>query len=433
VRVLIAEDEQVSRHLLEILMEEWGYEAVICEDGLQAWEAMQKADAPQLGIFDWMMPGIDGLELCRRVRQRSDARPTYILFLTAKAQESDIVQGLKAGGDDFVTKPFDQEVLRARLQVGERVLALQERVLEQEQTARQRAEWIAAEKTQALEEANRQLKEQQAQLVQSERLAALGQMAAGIAHELNNPIGFVFNNLTTLDEYVTSLSQYVQEYKKLAEAGRQGSNQKEQAWERIATLARQEDLEYILNDAGPLLQESRDGAERVRRIAKELRDFSRSDAGEWLEADVNKEIETALKFAAPALAEKAQVETQLGELPLLVCCPGQLNQVFTNLLTNAAQAISAEGVVRVFSAVQEGHIHIEVRDTGSGIPGDQLEDIFEAFYTTKKAGQGTGLGLSISKAIVEKHKGSLKVQSEVGRGTCFTIRLPLGGAALGAV
>jgi two-component system, NtrC family, sensor kinase len=427
VRVLIAEDDSTSREILEILLEDWGYEVVVCCDGTEAWNRLQRDDAPPLAILDWMLPGIDGPEICRRVRRLRDDSLPYILFLTARSHKSDMVEALQAGGDDFLVKPFDQEELQARLQVGTRVIRLQQRVLDQERAARAQAEKLADRRSRQLSSANEQLEERQQQLIRSEKLAALGQLAAGVAHELNNPIGYVRSNLDVMYDYTRSLDKYIRLYRALeTQVGKAGiSAPGGDLIEGLNALRSEEDIDYLMRDLSALLQESREGADRLMHIVQALKNLGRADDDEMRPTDLNAEIETALRVSWNELKYRAEVHRDLRPLPLVTCFPIQMNQVLTNLLVNAAQSLGEFGTVTVRSRVEGDYAVLSIADTGDGIPPEILPHIFDAFYTTKKVGEGTGLGLSISKAIIETHKGRIEVDSQKGQGTVFTIHLPL--------
>ncbi|MDD2709445.1 MAG: ATP-binding protein [Verrucomicrobiae bacterium] len=281
-----------------------------------------------------------------------------------------------------------------------------------------------------LGELNRRIKENQAQLIQSEKMASLGQLAAGIAHEINNPVGFVRSNLGTLSGYVGILKRlmdlhicFVQAVQ-AGDAGRQSALMKE-----IDDLAKSEDLAFILDDVDVLLSQSIDGADRVKDIVQNLKSFARLDEAEVMEADLNECIESTLKIVWNELKYKCRVEKKLGKLPMIRCYPGQLNQVFMNLLVNAAQAISEKGDIIIETEAVGQEIVIRISDTGAGILPEQFPKLFTPFYTTKPVGKGTGLGLPISYGIVKKHNGTIQVESAPGKLTTFTIRLPLDGVA----
>ncbi|GMV30872.1 MAG: hypothetical protein AMXMBFR59_29970 [Rhodanobacteraceae bacterium] len=262
----------------------------------------------------------------------------------------------------------------------------------------------------------------QEQLVQSEKMASLGQLAAGIAHEINNPIGYVHSNLGTLQEYLNNLFGLIECYDAaMAQNGPMTAERRTEVAERKRAI----DFSFLVQDLPPLLAESREGIDRVRRIVQDLRDFSRVDRLEsWSLFDLHRGLDSTLGIVWNEIKYKAEVRKEYGNLPLVECLPSQINQVFVNILVNAAQAIEQRGEITVRTGVEPGKVWIEIADTGSGIPPDMLKKIFDPFFTTKPVGKGTGLGLSISYGIVHKHKGDIAVDSQPGRGTTFRITLP---------
>jgi signal transduction histidine kinase len=269
---------------------------------------------------------------------------------------------------------------------------------------------------------NEMLEETQDQLVQSEKMASIGQIAAGVAHEINNPIGFVLSNLGTLDSYLTSLFGLLETY---IEAERAGSGQ-EAALDRVRALRQNVNFDFLRGDIVALVAESRDGILRVKHIVQDLKDFSRGGADEvWEIVNVHDALDRTLNIVRNEVKYKARIETNYGSLPDIECLPSRLHQVFLNLIVNAGQAIEASGTITISTGASGNEIWIRFEDTGCGIPKQHLNRIFEPFFTTKPVGQGTGLGLSVSYSIVQRHEGSIEVESEVGRGTRFTIHLPL--------
>jgi signal transduction histidine kinase len=268
-----------------------------------------------------------------------------------------------------------------------------------------------------------QLERARNQLIQSEKMAAIGQLAAGVAHEINNPIGYVNSNLSMLENYASSMGRYCDAIgdakPQLPEAER----------ERLGELEQEIDLAYLRQDLDSLIAESREGIARVRKIVADLKDFARQDRGEWEEADVNVLLDSALNIVHNELKYKTEVVRQFGQLPPIRCVGGQLEQVFVNLLVNAGQAIPERGTITVRSGTDEGgsHVWIEVEDTGIGIPEQNLAQLFDPFFTTKPVGKGTGLGLSISYGIVQHHGGDIQVESEAGHGCLFRVVLPVAG------
>jgi signal transduction histidine kinase len=265
-------------------------------------------------------------------------------------------------------------------------------------------------------------KQLESQLVQSEKLASLGQLAAGVAHEINNPIGFISSNLGTLDGYFKQLQEMLDAYRDAEEAI--GSSE---LIERLQRLREQVELEFLRDDIPLLIKESKDGIDRVSQIVKDLKDFSRVDANqEWQWVNLQQGIESTLNIVANELKYKADVIKEYQELPDIECLPSQINQVIMNLIVNASQAIGPErGTLTLRTGHEAEKVWIEVQDTGSGIAPQSLQKIFDPFFTTKPVGQGTGLGLSLSYGIVKKHQGQISVRSEVGAGTTFRIELPI--------
>lgn len=285
---------------------------------------------------------------------------------------------------------------------------------------------------QELRALNESLRSAQDQLLQAERLASIGQLAAGVAHEINNPIGYVFSNFGTLQAYLERLFEMLEAYEE-AEAALAGSS----ISDRLATMRARVELDYLKQDIPVLMSESKEGLSRVRKIVQDLKDFSRVDTHqEWVWASLHQGIDSTLNIVSNEIKYRADVRREYGALPDIECLPSELNQVFLNLLVNAAQAIGPErGLIIVRSGDAGNEVWVEVEDNGSGIAPEHLARVFDPFFTTKPVGRGTGLGLSLAYGIVQKHHGRIDVRSEPGRGTCFRITLPVrrpvaeGGAA----
>jgi hemerythrin-like metal-binding protein len=283
--------------------------------------------------------------------------------------------------------------------------------------ANQRLEERVASRTAELTELLHKMEETQQQLLQSEKMAAIGQLAAGVAHEINNPVGFVNSNLGTLKGYITNLLDVLDAYEKT------GNNDDTSAIEAARSKA---DLEFLREDLPILVKESQDGLNRVTRIVQDLKDFSRIDQAERQLADLNASLESTLNVVRNEIKYKADVVLQLGDIPEVDCVPAQVNQVFMNILVNAAQAIEHKGIITIRSTNEGEYVRFDIEDTGKGMPEDVKNRIFEPFFTTKPVGKGTGLGLSISyDIIVKKHHGRIDVDSTPGVGTRFSLWLPL--------
>jgi signal transduction histidine kinase len=280
---------------------------------------------------------------------------------------------------------------------------------------------IIEKKNNELQNAYDELKAAQSQFVQQEKMASIGQLAAGVAHEINNPIGFVTSNLGTLKKYLGRVTEFLQKQTEIfpREAG-------DERTIRLAEVRRQLKIEPILEDLPSLLAESLDGVERVRKIVQNLKSFSRVDQFDHSLADINRCLDDTLNIIWNELKYKCTLKKEYGDLPLTRCYPQQLNQVFMNLLVNAAQAIESKGEIVITTRASETEITIAIADSGSGIPPEDQNRIFEPFFTTKEVGKGTGLGLSITYDIVtKKHGGTIMVASEPGKGTTFVVTLPV--------
>ena len=275
-----------------------------------------------------------------------------------------------------------------------------------------------------LKNINKDLKETQSQLSQAEKMASVGQLAAGVAHEINNPVGFVKSNLDTLQNYNQSFQLIL---KLLLEyLGTRDVFQRKSILNKIEFLIDQEDLDYLMEDSLDILQESSDGLKRVSEIVAGMKAFSRANDESLQSFNINSCINTTLKMVSNQLKYHCEVITELNEnIPEIQINVGKMIQVFTNLLVNAGHAISENGKIVVKTMSTHEYIEIKISDNGSGIAQEHLEQLFNPFFTTKPEGEGTGLGLSITFNIIEEHGGSINVESEVGVGTCFTIKLPL--------
>jgi len=272
-----------------------------------------------------------------------------------------------------------------------------------------------------LEEAYTDLKQSHSQVLQQEKMASIGQLAAGVAHEINNPMGFISSNLSSLGKYMEKISTF---NASLLEAVQTKGDAETMV--TLNELRKKMKIDFILGDISGLLAESQEGAERVRRIVQDLKSFSHVDETQCKPFSVNECLASTLNMARNEIKYVADVEQEYDpDLPLLNCYPQQLNQVFMNLLVNAAHAIEGHGIIKIKTLRESDDIIVRISDTGKGIAPENLTRVFEPFFTTKEVGKGTGLGLSISYEIIKKHGGVMNVESAVGVGTTFTIRLPL--------
>jgi two-component system NtrC family sensor kinase len=270
----------------------------------------------------------------------------------------------------------------------------------------------------------RALQEMQAQMMHNDKLATIGQLAAGVAHEINNPMGFVSSNMSTLSKYIDKYNRYIELLELELRTSSAGMLP-----DRVQALHRSLKLEYVMRDMGILVEESNEGIERVKRIVQDLRTFSRSDLPSIALADLNSSLDSTINIVINEIKYSAELKRDYGDLPKVPCNAQQINQVFMNLLINAGHAIQAKGdqigEILIRTWCDRDYAYVLVSDNGCGIDAEYQSRIFDAFFTTKEVGKGTGLGLSISAGIIHKHGGEISVSSEVGVGSTFTVRLPL--------
>ncbi len=418
-RLLAIDDSSTYLAFLGEELRSQGYEVETANNGTEGLSRLvhEKFDCV---LVDLQMAEMDGVEVCRRIGAiQSLNSGVPVIIVTGGAQPGDLNRALEAGADDFVSKSSDLAVLRARIQALMRRRLIQEdngRVVEELkarelEVSHDRAEReisdsrlaMAEKLVQAnhdLEEANRKLKETQAQLIQNEKMASLGQLVAGIAHEINNPLAFVVNNLFIVESGLEGLSPELEPH--LAEP----------------SLLK-------LRKARARLGEMKEGLDRVKELVLDLRTFSRMDGGEFQSVDVVDTIDAVLLLMKHKMNGRILVEKHYVPQRALCCSAGRLHQVLMNLIGNAMDAIAGEGKIVITTSQTAADFLISVRDTGAGIPEDIRSKIFDPFFTTKPVGQGTGLGLAISYGIVQEHGGSIEVRSEAGVGTEFIVKIPL--------
>ena len=423
--ILIVDDTPTNLEVLSGALTEANYQVAVALDGESAIEQIQYKP-PDLILLDVMMPGINGFETCTRLKSDPITKDIPIIFMTALPDPIDKVRGLKLGAVDYITKPFQKEEVLARVRVHLQLYNLT-------RTLENRVE----ERTRELSQALHQLQQAQVQLIQSEKMSSLGQMVAGIAHEINNPVNFIHGNLAHARDYIGDLLKFIQLYQ-----ARQNNADSE-----LDRVLEDIEIDFIQDDLPKLIASMQVGTERIQGIVKSLRNFSRLDEAEYKLVDIHEGIESTLLILGNRLKGKGtrpeiHIVRKYVKLPSIDCYSGQLNQVFMNLLSNAIDALEEEFYQNISSssakrdlkplqigirtqAIDSAWIAIHITDNGSGIPPEIQARLFDPFFTTKPVGKGTGLGLSISYQIVtEKHGGKLTCVSTPDRGTEFTILLP---------
>lgn len=391
-QILIVDDVKENVDILNGLLSD--FKRKVAMNGKKALE-IARNQPTDLILLDVMMPEMDGYTACEELRKDEKTRDIPVIFLTAKSDKKDIIRGFDVGGQDYVTKPFDPTELMARVKT-------------QLELKLGKA---------ALTEALVQLKETQGQLVHNEKMVSLGVLTAGISHEINNPINFV-------DAGIQSLQMDLKDYEPVRNVLFDIIDGKEADMEKLRSVLIESNFKEIAKDFFEIADSIEEGARRTKEIVRGLKNFSRHDEAEQKLADINEGLESTLLLLQNEYKNRIEIIKDYGELPEVLCYPGQLNQVFMNLLANAIQAIDEEGTISITTEVIDDMIEVRIEDTGKGIPEDVQSRIFEPFFTTKEVGAGTGLGLSITYGIVEKHGGSIEMESKEGDGTIFKVRIP---------
>jgi two-component system NtrC family sensor kinase len=392
-------------------------------------DALRRKRPFSVAFIDMKMQGIDGAETAKRIWAIDSRVKVVIITAYSEYSPDDIIHA--TGRDDilYLRKPFNSEEIRQFA-----------KALTVQWSLEQEREQLTSQLRKAIEELaevnknlQKRVEEQTSLLIQSEKMASIGILAAGVAHEINNPISFITGNLSTLDKYTGRITDVLHKYQELVSSLAKGEKSKiPSLLDAVRVLEESSKIGLILKDMVNLVKESMDGANRIANIVGDLKTFSRVDHAEIKAIDLNKAMDAAIHIVWNELKYKVDIVKEYGEIPEVKCFPQKLSQVFMNILMNAVQAIEIKGAIRIKTKyVEEGRraddrfVEISISDTGRGIAKKDLSKIFDPFFTTKPPGQGTGLGLSIAYDIVAGHGGKIMVESEVGAGTTFTIRLPL--------
>jgi len=398
-RILIVDDQVANLNVLRAVLEFAGCENLRClSDSRQVHPTFSEFN-PDLILLDLHMPHLDGVAVLDQLSSlipKDDYLP--VLVLTGDGTSEAKERALSHGASDFLSKPLNHTEVELRvknlLQTRWLHRQLKEQNVSLERQVRETTN-LAAE----LAQTNQRLRQTQGQLVHSGKMASLGQLVAGIAHEINNPLAFVINNIFVVQEQLQKLAAEVPNGQPV-------------------TLP-------TIHKMRTRVEHMREGADRVADLVSKLRTFSRLDEGRIKTIDVHESIESVLLFLRHKMEDRIEVERSYQATADLTCLAGELNQVLMNVIGNAIDSIEATGTISLSTALQDGNFVIAVRDTGRGIPENIREKVFEPFFTTKAVGQGTGLGLAISYGIIQAHRGSIEVSSEVGKGTEFILKIPL--------
>jgi two-component system NtrC family sensor kinase len=357
VRILIAEDERIRRLTLRRQLERWGYSAVTVENGSQAWEEFQRQQFDRV-VTDWDMPEMDGRQLTQHIRTSNPASYVYLILLTGRTDKADLVAGMEAGADDFLSKPFDRNELRVRLHAGEQIIQLEKDLALQNQEL---ASTLA------------ELKESQTALVQAEKIGSLGRLVAGVEHEINTPLGALRSGVDTMRRAAIKIGERCE--KDFGESS--------------------EGVNRLVGSLVSLATQVQAACERIDRIVANLRQFAHLDRADFQRLDIHPGLESTLHLLRHEFGDDIEVNTEYGETPEIDCAPRELNQLFMNLLLNAKDAIDSagqHGEIRVRTWCDGDRLKVEIADNGCGIPAEHLSKIFDPGFATKGVQVGTGLG-----------------------------------------
>jgi signal transduction histidine kinase len=414
--VLICEDNADMRRLLSFLVGQ-EFRVRVAPNGRAGLELLRQR-LPDLVLTDVMMPEMSGTELCQAIKSDPKSQGIPVVLVTSKAEREMKIEGLELGADDYVTKPFHPRELMARVRSLVKLRRLQEALAVQNR--------LLASTNAELQATLAELREAGVQLVRAERLAAVGELAAGVAHEVNNPMNFATNALKTLRGYVQDVQAVAT---RMSEIDWNDRSALDAEIAELEKLKRSLEFEDVADSLSELVDIVTEGLDRTHRLVADLRDLASPGDGQRADVDLVRGLQTTAQLAAHNFRERqvALAFRIVDSLPPVSGDARALNQVFLNLLKNAAEALEGRGgTVSVTGRREGGFVVIEVSDDGPGIPAADLERIFEPFYSTKSAGRGTGLGLSISRRIVEEHGGTIEARSEPGAGSTFRVALPLG-------
>jgi signal transduction histidine kinase len=442
--ILIVDDTPDNLRLLSTMLSEQGYKVRSAINGQMALMGV-KASPPDLILLDINMPNMNGYEVCSALKATDATRQIPVIFISALGEVWDKVKAFSVGGVDYITKPFQLEEVLARIETHLTIRNLQKQLTEQNVRLRQevsdrlQAEQAEREKSQQLEQALQQLKFAQAQLVQSEKMSSLGNLVAGIAHEINNPVSFIYGNLTHATRHTQDLLELVQLYQQAL------PNPPTELQEKIEDT----DLGFIQSDLPKLVDSMKVGAKRIADIVQSLRNFSRHDEAELKTVDIHEGIDSTLMILQHRLTARSdypaiEVIREYGSLPKVQCYARLLNQVFLNILSNAIDALSGSFAIGQESLAEDKgqraiptitirtklldaqQVAIEIADNGSGMTEALQARVFEPFFSTKQIGEGTGLGMSICYGVVvNQHSGQLRCSSAPWQGTTFVIEIPI--------
>lgn len=395
--ILIADDNENNLRVLSTMLQNASYSIRVAKNGLQVLKSVA-ISPPDLILLDIHMPELNGYETCKKLKEKPELRDIPVIFISALTETFSKVTAFEAGGVDYITKPFHDEEVKARIQT----------------------HFLLRRKTLELEKAITEIKQVQTKLIFSEKMASLGVLSAGIAHEINNPINFVYAGINSLIKHFTELNHAVNE---LIDTCRQPVESRAKS---LDDIIEEYQLQKRLKVIPELAEDVKTGAIRTTEIVKGLRLFARSDGEEKVSARIEESVEAALLLLKNKYKNRIDIIRLFDQnLPMIKCHPGQLTQAFVNIIHNAIDAIMEKGTITIKITLAGTNLNILIQDTGIGMSSEIQTKIFDPFFTTKSVGNGMGLGLAITHGIIEKHRGTIFVESKENNGTTFSISLPV--------
>jgi len=398
VKILIVDDELVSRMTLQKLLESIA-ECTAVESGEDALQVALSGTPPDLILLDILMPGIDGFEVCSRLKAASQTKDVPVIFLSANTEVEDKTRGIEMGAVDYITKPFHKAEVKARARTHLALKKMREDLQEKN--------IMLARQVEEIREKTELLREKDLQLIEMDRMAGIGTLAAGIAHEINNPAMFILSNVAILEQNWPAIRGIL---------------------ESTRTRAPDEEIDFMLEEIPQISAGVKNGIERIRKIVNSLRDFSKQDIKSVGMLDINKTIADVIEFIKPSPEVKpAHIVTELQELPLVKCTMSDINQCLLQVIKNAYDALDESGgIINIMTSCDADRKQITIRviDNGQGMSPEVLRQAFNPFFTTKPVGSGTGVGLSLTERIIKRYGGTIQLESTEGGGTSATITLP---------
>ena len=425
-KILVVDDEKFNLAIAKAVIE-----ANVKSDGVFLCNrpelVMDLLAEQEFGIIllDIIMPKINGIDLLKLIRSKEEYNDIQIIMATGLSDKESFRMCFESGANDYVTKPIDSTELSMRMRSA---MKARSNIMQLREMTRQ-----LLSQYEELQQVTQQLASTQNSLIQTEKLASLGEIAAGVAHEINNPIGFVGSNLETLEKYLGKIQAVLSAYKSFAAIAADESLPRPflaKAMQELAEIEKKQNIALVMDDFGPLISESRDGVRRVAKIVQSLRNFARTgQEDEIAPYDLNQIIDESLLIMQNEIKYVAVVHKCFAPLPEVACDKGKISQIVVNILSNAAQAIKGYhrdslGNIYVETYVEDGFVVCKIADDGPGIAPQILTRIFDPFFTTKPVGGGTGLGLSIAYGIAKQHGGELTAESELNKGAAFFLKLP---------